>query len=378
MMKSTSHQAAIDNRVETASRRLRICVVAPSLEIYGGQSIQAARLVRGLNQEADITADWLPHNPRLPGPFRLLQRMKYVRTVFTETAYIFLLLLKLWRYDVIHVFSASYFSFLLAPTPAVLIAKLFGKPVILNYHSGEADDHLRRWRRNAMLICRLADRVIVPSGYLVDVFGRHGVKAEAIFNTVELDKFTYHDRGQLRPIILSNRNFEANYNVATTLRAYAEIEKKIPDARLIVAGDGAEREQLLALTRELGLKNAEFTGPIPPDQMPALYDRADVFINSSIVDNMPLSIIEAFACGLAVATTGAGGIPRIVTHGRNGLLVSPGDHQALARAVMSLLEDAAASTRMIENARSDSLLYTWVSVKSEWLSLYRQLAQASR
>jgi L-malate glycosyltransferase len=377
MIKSTTHQGAMSNRVETASRRLRICVVAPSLEIYGGQSIQAARLVKGLNQEAEIMADWLPHNPRLPGPLHLLQRVKYVRTVVTEFTYLLLLLTKLWRYDVIHVFSASYFSFLLAPTPAILISKLFGKPVILNYHSGEADDHLRRWR-SAMPVCRMADRVIVPSGFLVDVFGRYGVRAEAIFNTVELDKFSFHDRGALRPIILSNRNFEANYNVATTLRAFEAIQQRIPDAKLFVAGDGGERGQLQALSRELGLKNVEFTGPIAPDQMPALYDRADIFINSSVVDNMPLSIIEAFACGLAVATTGAGGIPRIVTHDRNGKLVAPGDHQALARAVLSLLEDNAAATRLIENARSDSLLYTWVSVKSEWLTLYRDLARKSQ
>ena len=67
-----------------------------------------------------------------------------VRTVVTECTYGPLLLKDLARADLVHVFSASYFSFLLAPLPAILVARALGKPVVLNYRSGEAPDHLRR------------------------------------------------------------------------------------------------------------------------------------------------------------------------------------------------------------------------------------------
>jgi hypothetical protein len=97
-----------------------------------------------------------------------------VRTLVTSIAYVLSLLLRVYKYDVLHVFSASYFSFVLAPTPAILIGKLYRRKVLLNYHSGEAEDHLRRWRRTAIPTIRMVDSVVVPSEYLVRVFASYG------------------------------------------------------------------------------------------------------------------------------------------------------------------------------------------------------------
>lgn len=366
---------AVDHQSESIDRRLRVCVIAPSLDLYGGQSIQAARLIEGLNLEMGVEAELLPINPRLPGLLGRLQKIRFARTIVTEIAYLLLLFARLWRYDVVHIFSASYFSFLLGPAPAILLSKLFGKPVLLNYHSGEAEDHLHRWP-SAIPMIKLAGRIVVPSGYLVDTFARFGIAAEAISNTVELDRFNFRERRPLRPVILSNRNLEAYYSVADTLRAFALIQEQIPEAKLIVAGDGSKRESLWQLSRELRLRQVEFQGAVPPAQMPALCDSADVFINASVLDNMPLSIIEAFACGMAVATTGAGGIPHIVANGYNGLVVPPGDFAALARAVLSLFDDQEAAQQMIANALACSTHYTWESVKEQWLKVYRELCDA--
>src|SRR5690242_13654755 len=164
----------------TKDKRIRVCIVVASTDILGGQAIQALRLVEGLSNEPGIDAEIVPINPRLPRPVRWLQRVKYVRTLVTSIAYVASLLVKLVRFDVVHVFSASYFSFLLAPAPAILIAKLFGKKVILNYRSGEAGDHLRCWPRTSVPIMRLADELIVPSPYLVHVFGKFGLRATPI------------------------------------------------------------------------------------------------------------------------------------------------------------------------------------------------------
>ena len=131
---------------QTASRRrARILVVAPSMDILGGQAVQAARLVSRLQSESIFHIGFLPINPRLPGFLRLFQTIKYLRTVVTSLLYVATLFAQVRNYDVVHIFSASYFSFVLAQTPAILISKLFRKRVLLNYHSGEADDHLRRW-----------------------------------------------------------------------------------------------------------------------------------------------------------------------------------------------------------------------------------------
>ncbi|HEV2763636.1 MAG TPA: glycosyltransferase family 4 protein, partial [Pyrinomonadaceae bacterium] len=283
-----------------SARRTRVLIVAPSTDILGGQAVQAARLLERFREEPSIEVEFLPVNPRLPGPLRALQRVKYVRTVVTSAAYVASLLRRVRRFDVIHIFSASYFSFVLAPTPAVLVSKLYGKRTVLNYRSGEAEDHLRRWSRTALPTVRLFDRVAVPSGYLVDVFGGFGLRAESVFNFVDSTRFRFRERRPLRPVFLSNRNLEPLYNVACVLRAFAAVQQKFPDASLTVAGDGSQRQQLHALASELGLRNVEWVGRVEPARMPELYDAADVYLNAPNIDNMPGSIIEAYAAGTPV------------------------------------------------------------------------------
>jgi glycosyltransferase involved in cell wall biosynthesis len=363
-------------RTASAARPIRVCVVAPSLAILGGQAVAAQRLLERLRAVPGLEVDFLPHDPRGSAVLRVLQRVKFVRTVATSIAYVTSLLRRLPRYDVVHVFSASYWSFLLAPTPAILIGRRLGKRVVVNYRSGEAGDHLARWR-TAVPTLRLADAVVVPSGYLVDVFERFGVHAESIANFVDPEGVRHRRRDRLRPVFLSNRNFQALYNVPCVLRAFAEIQRRIPDARLIVIGDGPERETVHATARELALRHVEFLGPVSPREMGRWYDAADVYLNASDIDNMPNSIIEAFACGLPVVTSRAGGIPYVVEHERNGLLVDCGDHDALARAALRLLDDPALAERLIaEGLRDVDRLYTWEAVGDRWAALYRRLVDA--
>src|SRR5258708_2982504 len=195
-------QAVID------AKPLRVLIVAPSFDILGGQAVQAGRLLDRLRQEPGLDVGFLAINPRLPGVLRKLQAIKYVRTIVTSFAYVASLLGRLWKYDVIHIFSASYFSFVLAPTPAILIGKLYRKGLLLNYHSGEAEDHLQRWRGSAIPTIRLVDEVVVPSEYLVRVFADFGLHAKPIYNLIETDTFRFRERRPLRPVFLSNRNFE--------------------------------------------------------------------------------------------------------------------------------------------------------------------------
>jgi glycosyltransferase involved in cell wall biosynthesis len=351
----------------------RVLIVAPSIDILGGQAVQAARLLEGLGQEPSLEVGFLPINPRLPGLLRQLQRIKYVRTFVTTLQYAASLLKVVRKYDLVHIFSASYFSFVLAPTPAILTSKLYGKKIVLNYHSGEAEDHLTRWRRTAVPTLKLADAIAVQSDYLVNVFAEFGLKARAIFNHLEIERFCFRERAPLRPIFLANRNLEPHYNVGCVLRAFAKIQEQIPEAQLIVVGDGSQRAELESLARSLNLRNAEFRGRVPPVEMRDVYGEADIYLNASDIDSMPISILEAFASGMAVVTTNAGGIPFIVTHERTGLLVERGDHDALASAALRLLEDRALASSLIGNARSELEKYSWPAVRDAWLGLYREV-----
>jgi glycosyltransferase involved in cell wall biosynthesis len=353
--------------------KLRVLIVAPSFDILGGQSVQAARLLDRLRQEPSLEADFLPINPRLPGALVYLQRIKYVRTIVTSIAYVLSLLLRVYKYDVLHVFSASYLSFVLAPTPAILIGKLYGRKVLLNYHSGEAQDHLQRWRRSAIPTIKLADTVIVPSEYLVRIFQDFGLKAYAIYNLIDTSKFRFRDRSSLRPVFLSNRNLEIHYGVDRLLRAFAIIQAKFPEATLDVVGDGSQRRSLENLARELGLQNTSFQGRVDPNSITDVYDAADIYLNASEIDNQPLSLLEAFACGLPIVTTDAGGIPDIVTDKVTGMVIPRGDYVQMAERAISLLNDPARAKQIVEQGRRECVKYGWEALRSEWLDVYRKL-----
>jgi glycosyltransferase involved in cell wall biosynthesis len=359
---------------DSKHKRLRILIVAPSLDILGGQSRQAVRLMNGLRQESSLEIGFLPHNPRLPGLLRPLQQLKYVRTLATTLYYLLLLLLRVPRYDVIHIFSASYYSYLLTAAPAILISRLVGKKCILNYRSGEAEDHLANWHLTAIPIMRLASKIVTPSGYLVDVFAKFGLCAQAIHNVVELERFQYRERRTLRPKFLVSRLLEPLYNVACVIRAFAVIQKQYPEATLTVAADGWLRPQLEEQARTLQLRNTSFIGFVPFEKMPAMYDAADIYLTATDIDNMPSSITECMATGVPVVTTNAGGIPYIVTHEETCLMVNRNDHQAMADSAFRLLDDTDLAVNITRRAREASRKFTWEAVRDEWLKLYYQLA----
>jgi glycosyltransferase involved in cell wall biosynthesis len=358
---------------ELAVMKVRVLLVGPSLDILGGQAIQAQRLFRNLQENPRLDVEFLAVNPRLSGFFAWCQRIKYVRTVVTSSAYIVSLLRRIRHADVVHAFSASYTSYLLAPLPAMVVARLMGKATVLNYRSGEAADHLSRWKWTAVpTMQRLADAIVVPSQYLVDVFGKYRLTATAIHNFVPLDRLPYRRRVNIAPRFLSNRNLEPLYNVECSIRAFAEVRKSVPEALLTIAGDGSQRARLTTLVGDLGLgESVRFVGKVTNQSMDALYDASDIYLNSPNIDNMPGSILEAFATGIFVLTTDAGGIPFIVQDGVNGRMVKVGDHQELAAAALDVINDPVSALARADSARAEcERLYSWSTVGSSWEDLY--------
>jgi glycosyltransferase involved in cell wall biosynthesis len=356
---------------ESSHVPLRVAFVAPSLRILGGQAVQADRLLAAWRNDPDVTAWLVPVNPLPPRLLRGAVSVKYLRTVVTEMTYLPQLVRELARADVAHVFSASYTSFLLAPLPAILIARALGKPVILNYRSGEAPDHLRhsaiaRWALGQV------DRNIVPSRFLVDVFREFGLEAGVIPNIVDRQQFAFRERRPLRPRVLSTRNFDGLYNVACTIRAFRTVQDRWPEASLTLVGGGADEPALRALVSELRLQHVTFAGRVPPNQIAGYYAEHDIYLQSPNIDNMPTSIIEAYASGLPVVSTEAGGIPAILTHGRTGLLAALDDDRGLAAHVIALLDDPELASRLTAAALHSCDACTWPAVREQWLAAYRE------
>jgi glycosyltransferase involved in cell wall biosynthesis len=272
------------------------------------------------------------------------------------------------------VFSAAHFSFVIAPTPALLLARCWRRPAVLHYHSGDAGLHLQRWGASARITMRLAATIVVPSRYLMREFARHGLPARRIPNFIEPERLRFRARSGHSAVFLSNRQLLPVYGVDCVLRAFALVQRRVPHASLIVAADGGQGPSLRALARELGLRNTSFLGWVPPERIAELYDAADIYLNGSLEgDNVPVSILEAYAAGLPVVSTDPGGISELVTDGETGLLVPAGDHVGLAAAALRVLDERALASRLAANGRRRCSEFTWSERRGEWLALYQEL-----
>jgi glycosyltransferase involved in cell wall biosynthesis len=356
----------------TGAGKPRVALVAASTDLLGGHAVQALTLAEALGADGwPVTL--VPINPRFPPGLRWLRRVRGARTVVNQLLYA-RELAALARADVVHLFTAAYWSFLLVTLPVLAAARCLGRPVILNYHSGEAGDHLARFGPLVHPWLRCADALVVPSAYLARVFAGHGHTARVVPNAVPVERFRYRVRAPLEPRLLCNRNFEAHYRVEDVIRAHARIWQHRPDAQLTLAGTGSERERLRRLAAARAPGSVRFVGRVEPAAMPALYDANDLFLNASVVDNQPLSVLEAFAAGLPVVTTPTGDLATMAQGGRTALLVGERDPLALADAVLALLADPARAAAQAERARVAAGRHAWPAVRDAWADVYREVA----
>ena len=353
---------------------LRVAVVVASRRIIGGHSVQAGRLLDAWRADGSVDAWIVPIDPVPPPPIDRLLGIKYLRTLVTQLWYWPLLRRELRRADVVHAFAASYASFLLAPLPAVIVAKVLGKPVVLNYHSGEAPDHLRRSAITRFVLRRLVDANVVPSAFLRDVFQSFDIDAQVVPNIVDLRQFTYRVRDPLRPRLLCTRNLEPLYNHSCVLRAFARIQARYPAATLTLVGGGSQDTALRQEAAALHIENVTFVGRVAPSEIHRYYVNADIYVQAPSIDNMPLSLLEAFASGLPVVSTDVGGVPSMLRHGVDGLLVADNDADALAYQVVRLLGDPALAHRLAESAYRTLAAYAWTVVRDAWLQAYSDAA----
>jgi glycosyltransferase involved in cell wall biosynthesis len=358
----------------SSSQRLRVCIVAPSLRYVGGQSAQADLLLRDWTNDPQIDIRFVAVDPPLPWALAWAEGIPGLRTILREPTYFWHLWRGLKDVDVAHIFSAAYWSFLLAPVPAWMITKMRGGKSVINYHSGEARDHLRRFRSAKFVLSRV-DKIVVPSGYLVDVFREFGLRASAVPNIVDLSQFRYRERTPLRPHLVCTRGFSKYYSVDVVVRAFAEVKKEYPEARLDLVGNGPLEADIRKQVADLKLSGVNFTGVASRQEIGKYYDQADIFINASWLDNMPLSVIEAFAAGTPVVTTSPECMPYLVQHEQTGLLSPVSDEKCLAANVIRLLRDPALAGRIALNAHQELKKYTWETVRSQWVNAYLEAAR---
>ena len=284
------------------------------------------------------------------------------------------------RYDVIHVHW---------PMPHALLGRAAqlasGAPVVSTFYSVEV-----RWIAKSLpLLTGLlrwtirspAQAVAISTSTAEEMRKLADVPIEVIPYTVALppSPARTRPRGAGFRILFVGRLVERK-GVHVLLRALA----RLPDEsrpRLVVCGDGPEREPLERLARELGVaERVEFAGRVSDERLRAEYAEADVFVLPAIVDargdteGLGVVLLEAMNSRVPVVASDAGGITDIVEHERTGLLVPPGDEAALAAAMSRLARDPALARTLGEAGyRRLTERFTWEAIVSKWIAIYERV-----
>jgi glycosyltransferase involved in cell wall biosynthesis len=298
-------------------------------------------------------------------------RVRYLRAAFRFGPY----LADLWRAcadaSLVHVMANSGWAWHCFAAPAIRIAALRRVPVVVNYRGGDADSFLAREIALVRPTLARARALVVPSGFLAEVFARRGIAATIVPNIVDLAAFVPGDAAPAAPHLVVTRHLEPIYDIATALRAFARVRRALPAATLTIAGDGPERSALEALAAQRGVADAvRFAGRLDNAALPALYRSASVAVNPSRVDNMPISVLEALACGVPVVSTNVGGVPYVLEHGRTALLVPPGDDEAMAQAVLRLHDEPALARTLRQSGIAEVGAYAWPVVRERLFEVY--------
>ena len=352
---------------------LRLALVGPLPPPSAGmanQTEQLGRLLRAEGVPLQIVRTNATYRPRW------VEHIHWVRAGVRLGSYGVTLRRVLRDVDLVHVMANSGWSWHLHAAPAIWAARLAGVPVVVNYRGGAAEAFFARSFRAVLPTLSRADAVVVPSGFLEAVFRRRGIPVHVVPNVIDLDRFRPGPRPApgRAPHFLIARNLEQIYDIPTGLRAFAVIRETFPGARLTVAGTGPLRPDLEHLAAQLRVTDAvHFTGRLDNERMASLYQSVDLVLNPTRIDNMPISVLEALASGVPVVSTDVGGIPFVVEHGRTGLLVPPGDPEAMAGAASSILRTPGLATAFRDAGIAATAQYAWPIVGPQLLAVYTKV-----
>jgi len=245
-----------------------------------------------------------------------------------------------------------------------------GKPYVLTLHGGNLPAFARRHPRRVTRLLRSAAAVTAPSPYLQQHMRPYRDDVRLLPNPLDLSRYRFALRKNPRPNLVWLRAFQALYNPSLAVKVLASLTPRYPGAHLTMVGPD-KGDGSFGNTRQLAVDlgvddRSAFPGAVAKTEVPTWLNRGDVFLNTTNVDNTPVSVLEAMACGLCVVSTNVGGIPYLLEHERDALLVPPDDPEAMTTAVRRLLADPALAEKLSRNARKKAEQCDWSIVLPQW------------
>lgn len=249
-----------------------------------------------------------------------------------------------------------------------------GKPYILTLHGGNLPAFARQWPKRVRRLLSNATVVTAPSCYLIKQMALYRTDIRLLPNPLNLCAYRFKLRKQPRPHLIWLRAFHEIYNPSLALKVLAILIAHFPDIRLTMVGpdkgDGSLRQTRQTAIELDILDRIDFIGGVPKAEVPRLMNRGDIFLNTTNVDNTPRSVLEAMACGLCIVSTNVGGIPYLLEHEHEALLVPPNDPEAMAAAVYRILIDSVLAERLSNNGREKTKQFDWSVILPLWEKLF--------
>lgn len=329
-----------------------------------GNFLSASGRSRGVCEELtqQLTAAGWQVTTASDKPNRILRLLDMVQTAWRNRH----------QYRLAHVDVFSGSGFLWAEVVCWLLRRM-GKPYVLTLRGGNLPDFARRSPGRVRYLLQSAKAVTAPSGYLYEQMQPYVHDLILLPNPLDIRHYDFRLREKAQPRLVWLRALHSIYNPVLAIRVVAKLAAEFPDIHLSMIGPDRGDGSLEAVQQAidtLGVaEHVTLVGGVPKAEVPQWLNKGDIFINTTNIDNTPVSVTEAMACGLCVVSTNVGGLPYLLRDQHDALLVPPDDVETMANAVRAVLTDPALSRRLSQNARTTVEAFDWSAVLPEWKKL---------
>lgn len=270
-------------------------------------------------------------------------------------------------YVLIDTFSTSAFYYAFCTSQLARLFKLKYIPIL---HGGNLPYRIKKTPRLSKLLFNNSYKNIAPSNYLKSEFENRNYKVEYIPNSLEIELYNFKLRKQITPKLLWVRAFAEIYNPKLAIEVLKILKLTFPEVKLCMVGpdkDGSIKQVKGLVVRYDLEENIEFTGVLPKEEWHKKATEFDVFINTTNVDNTPVSVMEAMALGLPVISTNVGGLPYLINSTVDGVLVEKNNPKLMANAIINLTKEN--NLELALNARKKAESFAWKEVRKKWIKI---------
>ncbi|MBJ90398.1 MAG: hypothetical protein CMO98_11140 [Woeseia sp.] len=348
---------------------VRIAIVAPGIGTEGGITTVVSRITEEFAGDEDIEVIWIASHRSGTMAVKVIQAL----SAFLQCCFYFPVV------DVVHIHSSAYRSFF-RKSIYLWLARLLRCSIIWHFHAPDKDFNdflshgkfLRAYVDTVLGCCKtivvlskswlkIAEELI-PNGNFKVIY--NPIPADWLKKSAEPSMVgktqTVFYLGHLIP--------RKGYD--DLIHAFAKCHDQFKDWKLVFAGSG-ELEQAQFLAEKCGIaKNVEFLGWIQEPQIIEQFDKASIFVLPSYQEGLPMSMLEAMAVGIPVITTPVGGVPDVIISGTNGILVDPGDIDAITDALVMLMESPEICSTIGREGRHSVRKLVPKVIAEQWKSLY--------